>query len=241
MIPAVLVVRSGSRPFPPLPAGLSLRELVSHMVTPVSPPPRAFEGSPDYVIFTSQPAVARVAGEPDLERIVASSRVAAVGQATAEALRRHGVDPAVVGSGSAESLLEVLPQNLDGKRFLLPCAEDAGPALPRSLENRGATVERVVVYRKNPCRFDAGVSEELLERPVAAFCATAPSAAAWLFAGLSQAAARLLRTTPAVALGPATRRRLDALGVTAIRVAEPATLESAARLLATLAAAPARQ
>lgn len=236
MSSAVLVVRSGSKPFPPIDGDVALRELVSHTVTPVSPPPHAFDGSPDFVVFTSQPAVARVAGEPRLSRVLAASRVVAVGDATAKALRRRGIEPAAVASGSAQSLLEVLPERLDGKRVLYPCAEDAGPALAVTLEKRGATVERVVVYRKDPCRFAPGLSEELLERPVAAFCATAPSAAVWLFAGLTQAAARLLRTTPAVALGPATRRRLESLGVAAIRVAEPATFESAARLLGTLAA-----
>jgi uroporphyrinogen-III synthase len=236
----VLVVRSGSKPFPPL-AGITMRELISHTMTPVSPLPEAFDGSPDFVVFTSQPAVARVAGEPRLARVLAASRVAAIGESTANALRRIGVEPAIVASGSAESLLEVLPEKLDGQRVLFPCAEDAGPALSQSLANRGAKVERVVVYRKEPCRLDPGLSEELLERPVAAFCATAPSAASWLFAGLSQGAARLLRTTPAVALGPATRRRLESLGVSAVRVAEPATFESAARLLGTLAAATAGQ
>ncbi len=237
MSPAVLVVRSGSKPFPPM-AGITLRELVSHTIASISPPPGPFDGSPDFVVFTSQPAVTRVANDPLLARVLAASRVAAVGSATANALRRKGVEPAVVASGSAESFLAVLPQKLQGKRVLLPCAEDAGQALPRALTNRGATVERVVVYRKDPCRFDPGVSEELLDRPVGAFCATAPSAASWLFGGLSQEAARLLRTTPCVALGPATRHRLESLGVYSVRVAEPATFEAAARLLEALAAAP---
>jgi uroporphyrinogen-III synthase len=236
---SVLVVRSGPKPFPPIPGDVTLRELVSHTVTPVAPPPGAFDGSPDFVVFTSQPAVARVTGEPKMSRVLAGSQVAAVGEATAEALRHSGVEPAFIAAGSAVSLLSVLPKGLAGKRCLLPCAEDAGAALAEALARRGASVERVVVYRKAPARLDPGVSEDLLEYCVAAFCTTAPSAAAWLFGGLSQAAARLLRTTPAVALGPATRRRLESLGVADIRLAVPATFESAARLLGTLAAATA--
>jgi uroporphyrinogen III methyltransferase / synthase len=241
MSPAVLVVRSGSKPFPPISRDVELRELVSHTVTPVATPPEALEVSPDFVVFTSQPAVARVAGDPRLSRVLAGSQVAAVGEATAEALRHSGVEPAFVAAGSAASLLSVLPKGLGGKRCLLPCAEDAGLALAEALARRGATVERVVVYRRDPSRLDRGVSEDLLEHPVAAFCATAPSAAAWLFGGLSQAAARLLRTTPAVALGPATRRRLESLGVVGIHMADPATFESAARLLGRLAAATPRK
>ena len=172
-----------------------------------------------------------------MSHVLAASQVAAVGEATASVLRDIGVEPSFVAEGSAGSLLAVLPERLRGKRFLLPCAEDASLALSEALTRRGADVERVVVYRKEPRRLDPGVDEGLLAHPVAAFCATAPSAASWLFGGLSQAAARLLRTTPAVALGAATRRRLESLGVSDVRLATPATFESAAGILAELAAA----
>ncbi|HTR01813.1 MAG TPA: uroporphyrinogen-III synthase [Thermoanaerobaculia bacterium] len=240
MRPRVLVVRSGARPFAEDAAGaIELVERVSHTVQRVAPPPEAFLGPFDLAIVTSRSALAEgLAGEAGgaLREALAASRVLAVGPATAEALRAAGFDPDAVAGGSAEALLEDLPPRLDGRRILLPCGEDADARLPEALAARGAAVSRCVVYRKVAAAEDTGLAREILTRPFAAFAATSPAAARWLWAGLAESARDRLRTTPAVALGPTTRRTLEGFGVARIAVAAEASFAEARRLLETLAA-----
>ena len=243
--PRVLVVRSGMNPFAS--AGQSalveIVERVSHAIEPVDPPEDAFEGAWDLAVFTSQIAVERVSADPRrleaFRRTTAKGRIAAVGEATADALARHEIHVSLTARGTAESVLELLPRTLDGWRVVLPCGDDASGELPEGLRYRGAHVERVVLYRKVPCPHDEELAGEILERPFAAFCTTSPAAASWLFGGLSMGAADRLRRTPAVVLGRFTRRFLESHGVERIEVTDEQRFAAAVRLLETLATAPA--
>ena len=60
-------------------------------------------------------------------------RIAAVGPATEEALRRHGTRVDFVAGGSGDELLDLLPGSLSGWRVILPRGEDATAALPEEL------------------------------------------------------------------------------------------------------------
>ena len=243
--PRVLVVRSGANPFASVgdSAAVEVVERVSHSIEPVRPPKPGEAGIPDLAVLTSQVSVERVAGDPSLDWLLQAIRralrVAAVGPATADALRAHGIEPTVIGAGSAERLLERLPTRLEGWRVLLPCGEDAPTDLAEAMRLRGAHVDRFVVYRKAARARDAGLEREILERPFSAFCATSPSAADWLFGGLTESAAERLRNTPAVVLGRFTRRFLEARGVGRILVTPDARFASALRLLEELATASA--
>jgi uroporphyrinogen III methyltransferase/synthase len=243
--PRVLVVRSGANPFARMGVllGIEVVERLSHSIAPVDVPLTAFDRRADFTVFTSQVTVERLLSGGELEvRLRAAARagrVVAVGSATAEALRRHGLAPAIVGGGSGDATVEALESQLDGCHVLLPCAEDASPELPDALRSRVATVTCVVVYRKIPIPADADLARQIVDRPFAAFCATSPSAARWLFAGLPDAAADRLRRTQAVVLGRYTRRYLESHGVERIAEAEEARFESAARLLEELATASA--
>lgn len=88
-----------------------------------------------------------------------SIAVAAVGEATARALRGRGVEPRLVsakgsGEGLAEELAEV--EDLRGVRVLLPLAADARTELAAGLRAAGAEVTTVVAYEK---RLAAGAGE----------------------------------------------------------------------------------
>ena len=159
---------------------------------------------------------------------------------TAEALAARGIKSDLVAGGSAEDILERLPGDLSGRRFLLPCGEDANPELAERLGSRGAHLVRLVLYRKVPRPRDPGLEREILERPFAAFCTTSPSAARWLFEGLGEAATRRLQETPAVVLGRFTRRFLESHGVSRIVVTGEARFAEAVGLLETLATVPSR-
>jgi len=241
--PRVLVVRSGGNPFARLDvgAGVELVERSSHTIVPVAVPAEALSGPADLVIFTSQVAVERVLGDASLAAAVrsaasgAGSRVVAVGEATAAALARRGLPAQIVAGGSAEAIMASLPRHLDGASALLPCGDDGAADIDEALRSRGARVERVVVYRKVPQPTDKALSEEIERSPFAAFCATSPSAARWLFASVSGSAAQKLRATPAVVLGRFTRRYLESHGVEHIAVADEPRFDAAARLLERLA------
>lgn len=236
----MLVVRSGANPFLSFGESTSVDvvEHVSHTLEPLVPPPAADEPA-DLVVFTSQVAVERVTKDPVLaplrRRIESAARVAAVGPATAEALRRHGIEPGLAAEGSAEALLARLPARLDGWCILFPCGEDAAEELPEGLRRRGAHVERLAVYRKVGRSREPALEVEIRDRPFAALCATSPSAAAWLLDGLADDAAERLRHTPAVALGPFTRRYLEARGFERIAVTDEPRFAAALRLLEALA------
>lgn len=244
-LPRVLVVRSGMNPFAS--AGRSdlvaIVEKVSHTIEPVEPPEGAFEGPFDLAVFTSQIAVRRVAADPlrlaAVRRATGKGRVAAVGEVTAEALAECGLPAQLTARGSAESVLDLLPLGLDGWDVLLPCGEDASDELPEGLLTRGARAMRVVLYRKVALPRDEALAAEILESPFAAFCTTSPSAARWLFEGLSAAAADRLRRTPAVVLGRFTRRFLESHGVRRIQTTDEQRFAAAVRLLEQLATAPA--
>lgn len=243
-VPRILVVRSGERPVSKWGklAGVEVVERESHRVEAAAIRRDALRTPFDLAVFTSQIGVDRMlnAGEisDQFRRALQSARVAAVGPSTAGALRSRGIEPALVGASSAESVLAELPESLSGWRVLLPCGEDASQELPTELERRGARVDRLVLYRKMVNPQDRDLGREILEHPFALFCATSPAAARWLFDSAGDEGIRRLRDTPAVVLGPSTRRFLEEKGVREIHAARPGTYEGAAEALARLAVAP---
>ncbi|MXW04663.1 MAG: uroporphyrinogen-III C-methyltransferase [Gemmatimonadetes bacterium] len=108
----------------------------------------------DHVVFTSRNAVEAFFSRLNHKGLDARSlggvRVAAVGRATAGALRSRGIEaddqPEVF---RAEKLVEALAgdRDLHDARILFPAADIAGPAVEEGLAAAGAYVTRVTVYR----------------------------------------------------------------------------------------------
>lgn len=241
MRPRVLVVRSGIVPFTEG-AGLPLDvvEKSSHAIEPQVSGAEALDEPAELAIFTSQVAVRRLFEERDLlarfHGALAGGQIAAVGRATAEALRSHGVSPDIVASGSSDSILDRLPVYLSGTRVLLPRGADASEDLAEELSRRGAHVSRLVVYRKVPRSSDREIDRDVAAGAFAAFFPSSPSAALWLFNGLSPDAMRRLRGVPAAVLGRFTKRYLESHGIRRVEVAREATFGAAAEVLVRLAA-----
>jgi uroporphyrinogen III methyltransferase / synthase len=236
-----LVVRSGENPLPfaPDPSEVEIVERISHTIIPLLDGEEGLDRPADLAIFTSQIAVRRLFEEPrvlaSFRRALQKGRIAAVGEATAAALRARGVSVDIVASGSSENVLKILPGELAGQRIILPRGEDAAEELPEGLIQRGAQVAPLLLYRKKPRPHDLELDREIVERPFSAFCTTSPAAARWLFAGISEAALARLRETPAVVLGRFTGRFLASHGIARVEVAADATFSSAAKLLIDLA------
>ncbi len=98
----------------------------------------------DWIVLTSVNGVSAVA--KGLAGIGSSARVAAVGPVTADAIRRHGVEPAFVASRASDDIADGLGP-LEGARVLLPQADIAAPHLAEELRGQGADVDVVVAYR----------------------------------------------------------------------------------------------
>jgi uroporphyrinogen III methyltransferase/synthase len=236
-----LVVRSGENPFPfaPVPLSVEIVERVSHSIEPLREGVEQLDLPADLAIFTSQVAVRRLSEERGLmdlfRKAISRGRIAAVGAATAAALGKEGLAVAIVAAGSSESVLEDLPRHLEGQRVLLPRGQDASEELPAGLAQRGAHVLPIVLYRKVLRPRDGNFDLEIVERPFAAFCATSPAAARWLFEGIGAAPLERLRAIPAVTLGRFTARFLASRGIARVEISPEANFTSAARLLLALA------
>jgi uroporphyrinogen III methyltransferase/synthase len=106
----------------------------------------------EWVVFTSANGVAHV-----FERLAARGRdarafgrvkVAAIGPATADALRARGIVADFVPSEFvAEAVAAQFPETVDGQRILIPRAAEARETLPEIWRAAGATVDVVPAYR----------------------------------------------------------------------------------------------
>ena len=146
-------------------------------------------------------------------RCLRDTVVAAIGTATADALRSRGVEPDVLpGQAMSESLLEALG-GVAGKRVLIATARDARPVLPDGLRERGAEVEVLHLYRTMREPVDV---EALLSADFVTF--TSSSTVDTVLDALDPAQRASLR---AVSIGPITTRSLRARGVEPAVEADP--------------------
>ena len=165
-----------------------------------SGPPELDVAGYDWVVVTSPRGAHELAGRHRGKL----PRVAAIGPGTAAALRRHGIEPALVPRVSTqEGLVSELPEAPG--RVLFAGAEDARPYLAEALR-----AETVVLYRTRELR--------PVEPPVGDLVVLASASAATAFA-------RLEVETPAVSIGPETTREARARGVEVVAEAESHDLD----------------
>ena len=181
----------------------------------------------DWLLFTSANTVRAVT-----ERAAAigfalkqpsNLRIAAVGEATAVAVRKAGFNVALVPeSYVAESLLETLADQVSGKRVLLARAAIARDVIPETLRAAGALVDVVDAYR-NMLPADApGRLRQALERPVDAVTFTSSSSATHLAEAALKAGIEFpFQGVAAVSIGPITSATLRELGWEPASEADP--------------------
>ena len=121
----------------------------------------------DWLIFTSANGVKcfwdRLEAQGLDARALAGLQVAAIGPATAQAVRAHGVAPdfvpeAYIAESVAKGLIE---KGMDGKKVLLPRAREAREVLPEELRKAGADVRVLPVYETVPA---AARRDDVLQR-----------------------------------------------------------------------------
>lgn len=98
----------------------------------------------DWVVFTSANGVAAVRR---LAADLGEARIAAVGPATAAAVRALALEPSFVPERFAGAEIVAGLEPLSGARILLPQADVADPGLAEELRSRGAIVDAIPAYR----------------------------------------------------------------------------------------------
>ena len=123
----------------------------------------------DWLIFTSANGVwgllNRLWGTGGDLRSLSSVRLAVIGPGTATALASYHLKPDIVpDSYRAEVLAEALKPLVSDKRVLWARASRGRDILPRELENSGASVEQLVVYRNEDIESLPASELERIER-----------------------------------------------------------------------------
>lgn len=183
----------------------------------------------DWIVFASRQGAAAV-----LERLAeppTDVKIAAVGQATAQVLRRRGWRVDVVpGEANAGALVNALTLEVKpGNKVLYPASSRALPTIGKGLTQLGAEVTQVEAYRTDPATLDVTDCRAWIERnEIGAVTFASPSAAVELERALGREHFdKLFAGAAAVAIGPTTARVLTELGRAPV-VAESATLRGLA-------------
>jgi uroporphyrinogen-III synthase len=166
----------------------------------------------DWVVFTSANAV-EAAGR--LSADLSRTKVAAVGPATAAALRRLGTESAFVPDRFAAQHVVPGLEPLVGARVLLPQADVDDGGLADAVRERGATVTVITAYRTVPVERSAS---ELAELRAADAVVLASGSAARSLASQGGPGEALV-----VCIGPRTAEAAGAVGLPVGLVADEAT------------------
>lgn len=195
----------------------------------------------DWIVFTSVNGVAMVRrrveatgrGRERLER----SRLAAIGPATAGALRDWGLTAEVVPAEYvAEGLLDRLrPLVAAGDRVLLPRAAETRDVLVRELTAHGAHVTEVAAYRTRAATEHAGGLREALTEGRVDVVTFTSSSTVRSFCALFGAAElpRLMRGVTVACIGPITRATAEGRGLATQIVPGDYTIPALARAIVT--------
>lgn len=186
-----------------------------------------------WVVFTSQNAVQvvfdRLVAWGLTPRVFATTTIAAIGSATAQALTVRGVVPALVppefvAESLAAALIEASGGSLVGNRVLIPTAADAREVLAAGLREHGATVEAIAVYRTVPVQGDLGpLAAEISSGRIDAVTFTSSSTVRSFVDLIGRPAATSGRFVAAT-IGPVTAGTARELGLHDVLEAEPHTV-----------------
>ena len=162
-------------------------------------------------------------------------RLAAIGPATADALRALGLEAEVVPDEYvAEGLADQLgPLIKPGERVLLARAAEARDVLVTLLHAAGARVDEVAAYRTRPAAEDAGPLRRALGEGGIDVVTFTSSSTVRHFAALfpGEDLPGLLRGVAVACIGPVTRSTAEALGVETRIVPQEYTIPALAQAI----------
>ncbi len=134
----------------------------------------------DYIVFTSKNAVKYFfENVGNAKNRIKNVKIAATGVKTAEVVKKMaGTVPEILPEKfNAESLLEQFPDNLTGKKILIPGSKISRKVLKEGLSKKGAEVDFIPTYDTRTRRFKVENKEEfqILKRDFDAYVFTSPS------------------------------------------------------------------
>jgi uroporphyrinogen III methyltransferase/synthase len=183
-------------------------------------------GQYQWVILTSQNAVRIVWDELRAlgldARALAGARIGVVGEATATALREHGIEADLRPERSlSEGLVEALRhRDVRGAKVLFPRAAAARGLLPDELRAMGAQVDEVEIYHTEPDTSGAAELAGELERGAIDLLTFSSGSTVRFF--VDAVGADRARHVPAVSIGPITSEAARAAGIQVVgEAAEP--------------------
>lgn len=197
-------------------------------------------GEFDWIVLTSVNGVQQVFTRLETvgmdARAFAGVRIAAIGSATAEALREHGLMADLVPqpyttAAMARAMTE--EHDMKGRRVLLARSAQAGEEPASSLTDAGAAVEEVPAYRTLPVEaLPAEAVETLRDGGCDWITFTSASTVDGLWrAAASEGLAEALKTTKLAAIGPVTADAVRRRGPQPAVVAEEHTAEGLVRAI----------
>ncbi len=152
-------------------------------------------------------------------RAFGKAAVAAVGLATAEHLRTKGVYPDLIpAKHSQEGLVEAFgPIPVEGREILLPTSSIGRTLLAESLEERGASIRRVVAYQNRlPAPDQIELPPALMDNQLDLVIFASPSSVDNFKEVLGDERAReILQHITVACIGPTTARAIHTLGLRA--------------------------
>jgi uroporphyrinogen III methyltransferase/synthase len=192
---------------------------------PFDIPPMAY----NWLIFTSANGVEQFFNKLSSDaRALAGMRIAAIGPATAQTLRAHGIIADVLPKEYvAESVVEALKGAgiKAGDRALIPRAKEAREVLPQQLREMGVEVDVLPVYETLVSASATSLSaiEKLKAGEIDAITFTASSTVTNFLALLGGDRAAL-EGVKLYSIGPITTQTLEAAGLTVTAQAEEYTI-----------------
>jgi uroporphyrinogen III methyltransferase/synthase len=194
---------------------------------------RAIASRYDWLVFTSANGVQfffeRLFASGRDARALATTKIAAVGQATAEALRARGIAPDVMPERFISTeLLPLLAEDQRGIRTAIIRAEEGRDELLNELRHRGGEVDLVVAYRTIAAEYDLDELRTLIASDaIDAITFTSASTVEHFFAKLTEEErARVLQRAVVASIGATTSEAIERYGRTPDVVAPAATVQA---------------
>ncbi|MGQ9843836.1 MAG: uroporphyrinogen-III C-methyltransferase [Spirochaetota bacterium] len=179
----------------------------------------------DWIVFTSQNAVNIFFSElfslgNDVRSI--QVKIAAIGPATAHALRQYSIVPDLIPQEYvAESLIDAFSTvDIDNKSILIPCSAKAREVLYAGLKEKGANVERVDIYDTIIPTVDEETKKSVLTADIITFTS---SSTVRNFVDIMQK--DYTDTALIACIGPITAREANKHGLTPHIVAQEYTID----------------